>query len=196
MIILYNNNTIINMIMEYQENINLIDNATNQPFKLRTRNQVEINYESKGKYDNSNIRFKTSKIRSNLCDYSDAYILVKRTITVPITEIAGTPVNNTNKKVIFKNCAPFTNWISKTDNTQVDDSQDIDIVVPMYDLAEYSDPYLKTPGSLCQYYREELAPANNNNIIDFPANNDNNSNLFKFKGQITAQTGNGGTKNL
>ena len=182
MIILYNNNTIINMIMEYQENINLIDNATNQPFKLRTRNWVEINYESKGKYDNSNIRFKTSKIRSNLCDYSDAYILVKRTIAVPITEIAGTPVNNTNKKVIFKNCAPFTNCISKIDNTQADHAQDIDIVVPMYDLAEYSDPYLKTSGSLCQYYREEPALANNNNIIDFPANNNNNSNSFKFKG--------------
>ena len=129
--------------MEYQENINLIDNATNQPFKLRTRNWVEINYESKGKYDNSNIRFKT------LCDYSDTHILVTGTITVPNTTAAGVAVNNTNKKVIFKNCAPFTNCISKIDNTQVDDAQDIDIVVPMYDLAEYSDAYLKTSGSLC-----------------------------------------------
>ena len=74
----------------------------NQPFKFRTRNWVEINDESKGNYDNSSSRFKTSMIRSNLCDYSDAYILVKRTITVPNKATAGAAVNNTNKKVIFK----------------------------------------------------------------------------------------------
>ena len=83
--------------MEYQKKINLLDDTTNQPSKFRTRNWVEINYDSKGKYDNSNIRFKTSIIRSNLCNYSDAYILVKGTITVPNTAAAGAPVNNTNK---------------------------------------------------------------------------------------------------
>ena len=129
MIILYNN-TVINMIMEYQENINLIDNATNQPFKLRTRNWVEINYESKGKYDNSNIRFKT------LCDYSDTHILVTGTITVPNTTAAGVAVKNTNEKVIFKNCAPFTDCITEINNTQVDDAQKIDVVMPTYNLIE------------------------------------------------------------
>ena len=68
---------------EYQKMINLLDETTNQPSKFRTRNWIAINNESKGRYDNSNIRFKTSTIRSNLCDYSDAYILVKGTITVP-----------------------------------------------------------------------------------------------------------------
>ena len=58
--------------MEYQKIINLLDNTANQPSKFRTRNWVEINNESKEKYDNSNIRFKTSIIRSNLCDYSDS----------------------------------------------------------------------------------------------------------------------------
>ena len=69
--------------MEYQQIINLSDDTMNQPSKFRTRNWVEINDESKGMYDNSNIRFKTSMVRSSLCDYSDAYILVKGNLTVP-----------------------------------------------------------------------------------------------------------------
>ena len=68
--------------MEYQKIINLLDNTTNQPSKFRTRNWVELNDESRGKYDSSNIKFKTSMIRSDLCDYGDAYILVSGTITI------------------------------------------------------------------------------------------------------------------
>ena len=75
--------------MEYQKIINLLHDTKNQPSKFRTRNWVEINYESKGRYDNSSIRFKTSFIRSSLCDYSDAYILIKETNTVPNTATAG-----------------------------------------------------------------------------------------------------------
>ena len=78
--------------MEYQKIINLLDDTTNQPSKFRTRNWVEINDESKGRYDNSNIKFKMSMIRSNLCDYSDSYILAKGTITVPKTKAAGAAV--------------------------------------------------------------------------------------------------------
>ena len=77
----------------------------------------------KWRYDSSNIRFKTSLIRSNLRDYSNAYILVKGTITVQNTEAAGAAVNNTNRKVIFKNCTPFTDCITEIYNTQVDDAQ-------------------------------------------------------------------------
>ena len=91
--------------MEYQKIINLLDDTRNQRSKFRTGNLVEINDESKRKYDNSNIRFKTSMIRSNLCDYSDAYILAKGTITVPNMKAVGAAVNNTNKKVICKNYA-------------------------------------------------------------------------------------------
>ena len=112
---------------------------------------VEINDESKGRYDNSNIRFKTSMIRSSFCDYSDAYILVKGTITVRNTAAEGAAINNTNKKVIFKNCAPFTDCITEINNTQVDDAQKIEIVIPMYNLIEYSGAYLKTSVSLWQY---------------------------------------------
>ena len=125
--------------MEYQKIINLLDDTMNQPSKLRTTNWVEINNESKGKYDNSNIRFKTSMISSNLCDYSDPYILVKGTITVPNMAAAGAAVNNTNKQLLFKRCAPFTDCITKVKNTQVDDAQKIDIVMSMYNLIEYSD---------------------------------------------------------
>ena len=88
--------------MENQKIINLLDETKIQLSKFwTTKNWVEINDESKGKYDNRSIRFKTSMIRWNLCGYSDAYILVKGTITVPNLAAAGAAVNNANKKVIF-----------------------------------------------------------------------------------------------
>ena len=134
-------------------------------------------------------------IRSNLCNYSDAYIHVKATITVPNKPVAAASVNNTNQKVIFKNCAPFNNCVSEINNTQVHDAQDIDIVMPMYDLIEYSDAYSKESGILWQYYSDKPAQDNNSSINDFSADN-SNSILFKFKQQITVQTGNGGTKKV
>ena len=102
-------------------------------------------------------------LKSSLCDYSDAYILVKGTISVNNTAVAGAAVNNTNKKVIFKNCAPFTNCMSEISNTQVDNAKDIDIVMPMYNLIEYSDNYTKTTGSLWQYCKDMPVRNNNNN---------------------------------
>ena len=81
----------------------------------------------------------------------DAYILGKGNITVNDTAADGAGTNNTNKKVIFKNCAPFTNCISKINNTDIDNAKYIDIVRPMYNLIEYSDNYSKTSGSLWQY---------------------------------------------
>ena len=87
-------------------------------------------------------------LRSNLCGYSDAYILAKRNTVVNNTAGAGAAANNTNKKVIFKNCAPFTNCICKIINTQIDNAEYIDIVMPMYNLIEYNDNYSKTSGSL------------------------------------------------
>ena len=113
--------------------------------------------------------------RSNLCDYIDSYILVKGTITVPNTEAAGIAVNNTIKKIIFKNCAPFTDCITEINNTQVDDAQNIDVVMPMYNLIKNSDAYSKTSGGLWQYYRDEPALDNNGNIIDFPDDNNNSA---------------------
>ena len=123
--------------MEYQKIANLIDDASNQPSKFKTKNWFEINDEPRGTYNiNSQIKFKTTMPKSSLCDYSAAYIPVKGTITVNNTAAADSDANNTNKKVIFKNCAPFTNSISEINNTQVDNAKDIDIVMPMYNLTE------------------------------------------------------------
>ena len=130
--------------MKYQKIANLLTDASNKPSKFRTRNWVEINDDIRGTYSpNKHIRFKTAMLRSSLCDYSDAYILVKGNITVNNTADYGNAANNTNKKVIFKNCAPFTKCISKINNTQIDNAQYIDIAMPMYNLIEYSDNYSK-----------------------------------------------------
>ena len=147
--------------MEYQKIANLLDNESNQPSKFRTRNWVEKNNEARGEYSpDKQIRFKTAMLRSSLCDYSDAYILVKGNITVNNTAADGAAANNTDKKVIFKNCAPFTSCVSKINNAQIDNAQYIDIVMPVYNLIEYSDNYSKTSGSLWQYCKE--MPAVNN----------------------------------
>ena len=166
--------------MEYQKITNLLDNASNQPSKFRTKNWVEINDDIRGAYSpNKQIRFKTTMLRSSLCDYSDAYILVKGNISVNNTAGAGAAVNNTNKKVIFKNCAPFTNCISKINNIQIDNATDIDIVMPMYILIEYSTNYSKTSGSLWQYCIDIPTVNNNGDIIDFNENSATDS--FNFK---------------
>ena len=174
-------------IIEYQKIANLLNDETNQSYKFRTRNSVEINDEARGTYSpNKQIKFKTSMLRSSLCDYSDAYILVKGNITVNNTAADGANANNTNKKVIFKNCAPFTRCISKINNTEIDNAQYIDIVVPMYNLIEYSDNYSKTNGSLWQYCKDIPAVNNNNEIVDFHGANATDS--FNFKTKITGQT--------
>ena len=133
----------------------MLNDGSSKPSKFKTRNWVEINDEARGTYSpNKQIKFKTSMLRSSLCDYSDAYILVKGNIAVNNTAAAGDVANNTNKKVIFKNCAPFTNCISKINNADKDNAKYIDIVMPMYSLIEYSDNYSKTSGSLWQYYKD------------------------------------------
>ena len=174
--------------MEYQKIANLIDDASHQPSKFRTKNWVEINDESRGTYNvNSQIKFKTTMLKSGLCDYSDAYIHVKGTVAVNSTAAADADANNTNKKVIFKNCTSFTNCISDFN----DNAKDIDIVMPMYNLIEYSDNYSKTSGSLCQFCKDIPAVDNNN------ANAENNlTDSFNFKVKITGQTGYDGTKNV
>ena len=181
--------------MEYQKIANLIDNKSNQPSKFRTRNWVEINDESRGAYIvNSQIKFKTTMLKPSLCDYSEAYILVNGTMSVTNTAAAVIAANNITKKVIFKNCAPFTNCISEINNTQIDNAKDINIVMPMYNLIEYSDNYAKTTGSLWEYSKDILARNDNNEITVFTRNNLTDS--FNFKVKFTGQTGNNGTKDV
>ena len=99
--------------MEYQKIANLLESTSDDPSKFRTGNWVEINDESRESYANSDIRFKTTMLRSNLCDYADSYILVKGTITITGegADAAAEREDERDKGVTFKNCAPFTKCI-------------------------------------------------------------------------------------
>ena len=110
-------------------------------------------------------------LRSNLCDYADSYILVKGTtiITGEGTDATAERADERGEGVKFKNCAPFTKCISRINNTDIDNPHDIDIVMPIYNLIEYSDNYSKTSGSLWQYYKDD------------PNDNIANSESFKSK---------------
>ena len=167
--------------MEYQKIANLIDDTSNRPSKFRTKNWVEINDESRRTYNvNSQIKFKTTMLKSSLCDYSDAYILVKGRITITGAgaDAAARQEDERDKGVAFKSYAPFINCISEINNTLVGNAKDIDIIMPMCNLIEYSDNYAKTKGSLWQYFRDKP----NDNLAD--------SELFKSKIKITGKTPN------
>ena len=141
--------------------------------KFVTKEWIEVIDFSSGQYSvNRNIRFKTLMLRSDLCDYSDAYIAVKRRISV-----AGTNANNRRKKKpTFKNNTPFRSCISKINNTFVNNAEDLDIVMPVYNLLEYKDNYSIISGSLWNYCRDEVNDAanenKNNGAINFRIKND------------------------
>ena len=117
-----------------------------------------MNDELRGTYNvNSEIKFKTAMLKSRLRNYSDTYILVKGKMTI-IGEgnvASARKVDERDKSVAFKNCPSFTNCIIEINSTQTDNCKDIDIVMPLYNLIEYSDNYAKTSGSLWKYYRDE-----------------------------------------
>ena len=163
----------------------MLESTSDNLSKFRTKNWVEINDESRATYTGDDIRFKTTMIGSNLCDYEDSNILVKGTIT-----ITGAGDNASerqqyerDKGVTFKNCARVTKRISRVNNAEIDNTHDIDIVMPMYNLIEYSDNYSKTSGSLWQYYKDDP----NDNLTD--------SESFKSKVKITGKTPNNGNTN-
>ena len=126
-------------------------------------------------------------LRSNLCDYADAYILAKGAIAITGggDAAAARQADEKNKGVILKKCAPITKCISKINDTEIDNAQDIDIVTPIYNLIDYSDNYSKISGNLWQYYKEE------------PNDNLANSESFKSKLKITGKTpADGNTKDV
>ena len=137
-------------------------------------------------------------LKSSLCDLSCAYILVKALTIITITEAgndaAARQVDEGKKGVIFKNCALFINCKSKLYNTEIDNVKDIDIVMPMYNLIEYSDNYSKTSGSLWQYCKDIPAVNNDGNIVDF--NGANATDSFNFKTKIISETVNSGRINI
>ena len=127
---------------------------------------------------NSQITFKTSLLRSRLCEYSDAYILVSGIIAITGAgnNDAAIQLDGRNKEVIFKNCPPITDEISEINNTQIVNAKYIAVVMPLYNLIEYSDNYSKTSGRLWQYYRDD------------PIDNITQSESFKYKIKITGKT--------
>ena len=168
------------MVMEYQKVINLLDSTPNQPTKCRIKNFFELNDGARGTYNtNSQIKFKTSMLRSILCDYSDAVTLVSGTIKITgggAQNDQAKRLDEGNKGVIFENCAPFTHCISEINNTQIDNAKYIDVVMPMYNLIEYGDNYSKISEIFWQYCKDDP----NDNITE--------SKLFKFKIKKTEKT--------
>ena len=167
MIVLYKNgiSKIVNFLDTTSDNKDLP--------KFVTKKWVEVYDQSQENYDvNKEIRIKTSMLRSDFCDFSDAYIVVKGTITVTKKTLTNddteapnnTVANATNtandnafgeKKLVFRNNAPFINCVLKINGVKIDNVEDLDVVMPMYNLLEYSKNYKKTTGNLWNYYRDE-----------------------------------------
>ena len=177
--------------MEYDKINNLLlseDNEMSEKLsKFVTRECVRVNSLLNTYNENKSIRFKTPMLRLNLCDYSDAYILAKGTITVTAP---GDNANNIrdkkNRPLISKNNAPFVSCITRINSKLIEDADDLDIVMAMYNLLEYSKNYRKTIGSLYNYYRDELSDdADDNNFDNIKVVN---SNTFKYKNKITGNT--------
>ena len=182
--------------MEYDKINNLLSSLelsennkmSEQLSKFVTRQYIKVNSLSNMYNENKSIRFKMPMLRSSLCDYSDAYILVKGTITVTAPG-ANNGVNNIrdkkNRSLILNNNAPFVSCITRINGELIEDADDLDIVMPMHNLLKYSKNYRKTIGSLYNYYRDELTNDDNDNFADI---NVVNSEEFKYKNKITGNT--------
>ena len=139
--------------MEFQKIVNFLDTTFDNKdlSKFVNKKWIEVYDQSEKNYNpNKEIRIKTSMLRSDLCDISDAYIIVKGTIIVTNPNDA-----KRNKAVTFKNNAPFMNCISKINGIKIDNAEHLDVVMSMYNLLEYSKNYRKTTGSLWSYHGDE-----------------------------------------
>ena len=162
--------------MEFQKIANLLDATSDDKYLPRfvTKKWIEVYDQSAGNYNvNKEIILKRSIPRSDLCDFRDLYIVVKGDIPLEIDNDA----NKRNENLAFKNNAPFTNCISKTNGVKIDNAEDLDALMPMYNLLQYSKNYRKTTGSLWNCYRDE--PSN-------PYSSKSES--FKYKTSITGKT--------
>ena len=157
--------------------------------EFATKKWIEVNDLSDGQNSaNNGIRFKTTTPRSDLCDYSDAHIVVKERISV--TDINA--ANRKNKKLTFKNNAWVRSYIPKINNTFIDNVEDLDTAMPMYNLLECSDNYSLISGSLWNYYRDEVNDAANENNANCNYRINNNQTTtrkyFEHKTKITEST--------
>ena len=177
--------------MEYDKINNLLLSEGNESEKLSkfvTIEYVRVKSLSNTYNENKSIRFKTPMLRSNLCDNSDAYILVKGIITVTAPGVNG--ANNIrdkkNRPLILKNNKPFVSCITRIYGELIEDADDLDIVMSMYNLLDHSKNYRKTIGSLYNYYRDELSDdADDNNFDNIKVVN---LEAFKYKNKIIGNT--------
>ena len=178
--------------MEHDKINNLLlseDNESKQLSKFVTMKYVGVKSLSNTYNENKSIRFKKPMLSSSLCNYPDAYILVKGTITVTAPGVNNNANNirdKRNRPLILKNNAPFVSCITRINGELIEDADDLDIVMPIYNLLEYSKNYRKTIGSLYNYYRDELSDdADDNNFANI---NVVNSEAFKYKNKIIGNT--------
>ena len=175
--------------MEFQKITNFLDITSDNKDLPRfvTKKWIEVYDQAQENYDiNKEIIIKTSMLRSDLSDLSDAYIVVKGDITLK----GNNDANKRNKNLVFKNNAPFINCISKINDIKIDNAEDLDVVMPIYNLLEYSKNYRKTTGSSWNYYRDEPSNPLSSNYGSFkyktnivgktPENNDSLTNVNLF----------------
>ena len=172
--------------MEYDKINNLLGTESENLSKFVTRDYIRVNSLSNTYDENKSIRFKTPMLRSDLYDYADAYILVNGITTVTANAGANNIRDKKDRKLVLKDNAPFVSCITRINSELIEDADDLDIVMPMYNLLEYSKNYKKTIGSLYNYSRDELTNDNNNN--NFANRNVVNSNAFKYKNKIIGKT--------
>ena len=172
--------------MEYQRITNLLRTTPDEVPRFITKKWIEVHDHSGSAEDrykpSKQIKFKTSVLRSDLCDFSNAYIVVKGTIAA----IGTNNKSRKNRPLAFKSNTPFICRISKINNTLIDNAEDLYITISMYNLIEYSKNYRKTTGSLWNYYRDELTDDTNNS--NFPNKNVINSGCFKHKRSANGNT--------
>ena len=170
--------------MEYQKIKNLLDNIPDKVPRFITKKWIEVHDQCGETYNtNKQIGFKTSMLRSDLCDFNDAYIVVKGIVTISADE---RDMDEMNRQFILKNNAPFISCISKINGVLVENAKDLDIVMPMCNSLKYSKNYSKTSASLWNYYRDELTDETNDN--NGPNKNVINSKPFKYMTSITGST--------
>ena len=173
--------------MEYQKIKTLLGNIPDKVPRFITKKWIQVHDQSdtaENRYKpRKQIRFKSSMLRSDLCDYSDAYTVAKGVATVSADKRDR---DEMDRDFILRNNAPFISCISKINGVLIENAEDLDVVMTMYNLLEYSKNYSKTSGSLWNYYRDEFTDETNDN--NDPHKNVINSKSFKYKTSITAST--------
>ena len=164
--------------METQKIVNLLNDSDNESSRFGTRKWYIINDQNNSQYgrrieNDATIKYDTKVIKPNLCDYSDAYILVAEDV-----KVAGVAAN---ANVAFKNCAPFTRCVTHINGGHVETAKNLDIIMLMYNLLEYSDNYADSSGSLYQFKRDESPLNAAGNTLNVALDN---STSFKYKASL------------